>query len=353
MSDFNGGEFIIMGVPGFGLDFEIRKTIRKIQPAGFILFARNIESPRQLRDLTDELRALSKHEPIITVDQEGGRVSRLKEFMSEPPSAKELTDHGDISLIEKHGTITGQLLRLFGFNLNLAPVLDVLVDEQHENSLKGRTYGKSPQEVVKNATAFSECMQREGMLNCGKHYPGYSHAIVDPHHQLPQIQRTQVELESLEWEPFRLMLPLLNTLMIGHVSYPQIDDTGTPASLSSKIVRDVLRTAWNYDGCVLTDDLDMGAIVNKYGSARASELALEAGNDLMLVCHNLDGVAEIAETLSRVDASIQKEAFARISNLKKRLAPPSAFSMEATERLNHDIEDLRAAVNLEPQGDRQ
>ena len=350
MTEFNGGEFIIMGVPGFGLDFEIRHTIKTVQPAGFILFARNIESPHQLRDLTDELRALSKHEPIITVDQEGGRVSRLKEFMSEPPSAKQLTDHGDVSLIKKHGTITGQLLRLFGFNLNLAPVIDVLVDEKNENSLKGRTYGSTPEQVVTNASAFSDSMTKEGILCCGKHYPGYSHARVDPHNDLPKIQRSQADLEALEWQSFKTMLPILDMIMIGHVSYPKIDASNTPASLSSKMVRDVLRTAWKYEGCIVTDDLDMGAIKKKYGSANASRMALEAGNDLMLVCHNMEGVAEIAQALSKVAEPIQKESFARISALKGRLAAPTPFTMEAASKLNHEIEELRKEVNLQPHG---
>src|SRR5262245_19301151 len=123
MHKFTGGEFIVMGVPGETLDKETREIIKSVQPTGFILFARNIKTPEQLRKLTDELRQSVNHEPIITIDQEGGRVSRLKEFMSEPPSAKKLTEHGDVSLIKKHGMLTGKLLRLFGFNLNLAPVL--------------------------------------------------------------------------------------------------------------------------------------------------------------------------------------------------------------------------------------
>src|SRR3984885_8353041 len=119
MQNFTGGEFIVMGVPAETLDAKTRDIIKQVQPSGFILFARNIKNPQQLRDLTDSLRKEVNHEPIITIDQEGGRVSRLKEFMTEPPSARQLAMHGDKSLVEKHGRITGKLLRLFGFNLNL------------------------------------------------------------------------------------------------------------------------------------------------------------------------------------------------------------------------------------------
>ncbi|MBX9690670.1 MAG: hypothetical protein K2X27_28400, partial [Candidatus Obscuribacterales bacterium] len=164
MTEFTGGEFIVMGVPSESLDRETAEIIKKVQPAGFILFARNIKSPEQLRKLTDELRASVEKEPIITIDQEGGRVSRLKEFMTEPPSAKKLTEHGDLSLIKKHGSLSGKLLRLFGFNVNLAPVLDTLVDEKNENSLKDRTYGTSPAQVIENARAFAENMSAEGIL---------------------------------------------------------------------------------------------------------------------------------------------------------------------------------------------
>ena len=198
-----------------------------MQPAGFILFARNIKEPEQLRALTDELRGAladaGAPTPIITIDQEGGRVSRLKEFAVEPPSAKQLTDFGDVSLIKEHGLITGKLLRLFGFNLNLAPVLDTLVNEKNENSLKGRTYGTSNDQVVQNATAFAQAMKAEGVLCCGKHYPGYSMANCDPHNDLPTVQRSMAELQELEWKPFMTMLPLLDMIMVGHVSYPQID----------------------------------------------------------------------------------------------------------------------------------
>lgn len=165
------GQLLLTGVPGPELDSDSAKIFRRIQPGGFILFGRNIKSPAQLRKLIDDLRDLSKTEPIITIDQEGGRVSRLREIGSEPPNAVQLRDHGDIELIKRHGKITGRLLRIFGFNLDLCPVLDISFDDNADNSLKGRCYGKNVEQVIRNAGAFNDALRGEGIASCGKHFP--------------------------------------------------------------------------------------------------------------------------------------------------------------------------------------
>ena len=131
------GQLIMTGVPGKELDPGTAARFRRIQPGAFILFGRNIESAPQLRKLIDDLREISKVEPIITIDQEGGRVSRLRLIGTEPPNAQELREKGDPRLIARHGDITGRLLRLFGFNLDLCPVLDISFDDDADNSLKG------------------------------------------------------------------------------------------------------------------------------------------------------------------------------------------------------------------------
>lgn len=344
MREFTGGEFIVMGVPGEVLDKETAEIIKQVQPAGFILFARNIKTPEQLRNLTDELRASVKHEPIITIDQEGGRVSRLKEFMSEPPSAKKLTEHGDISLIKTHGTLTGKLLRLFGFNLNLAPVLDTLVNEKNENSLKDRTFGTTSKQVIENARTFAEAMLAEGILCCGKHYPGYSHANVDPHNDLPTVDRSLEELQGLEWIPFKTLSPLVDLLMVGHVSYPKVDPSGLPASLSRTMVHKTLREDWNFTGCTITDDMDMGAIKTKYGSAESVKMALEAGNDLMLVCHAIQSVPDIAKSLREVKPAVLEESYARIEKLREKLSTPPLYSRDEFKSLDAQTKEMREKV---------
>src|SRR5216117_3265258 len=145
------GQLIMTGVPGKELDAKTARLFRRVQPGAFILFGRNIESAPQLRKLIDDLRDLSEVEPIITIDQEGGRVSRLRLIGNEPPNAQQLRDKDDVDLISRHGDITGRLLRLFGFNLDLCPVLDISFDDDADNSLRGRCYGKNVAQVVRNA----------------------------------------------------------------------------------------------------------------------------------------------------------------------------------------------------------
>src|SRR5947209_3409995 len=203
MTNDSLGQLIMTGVPGKELDGKTATLFRKVKPGAFILFGRNIESAPQLRKLIDDLRDLSEAEPIITIDQEGGRVSRLRLIGNEPPNAQQLRDKGDIDLIRQHGDITGRLLRLFGFNLDLCPVLDISFDDDADNSLRGRCYGKTVEQVIRNAGAFNDAMREQGIASCGKHFPGYSAATVDAHHDLPKIDRTREELDKEELAVFR------------------------------------------------------------------------------------------------------------------------------------------------------
>src|ERR1700694_4441909 len=203
MSADSLGQLILCGVPGKEVDAASAELFRRVQPGGFILFGRNIESASQLRKLIDDLRDLSETEPIITIDQEGGRVSRLRLIGSEPPNAQQLRDKDDVDLIRRHGDITGRLLRVFGFNLDLCPVLDISFDDDADNSLRGRCYGKTVEQVVQNAAAFNGALREQGIASCGKHFPGYSAATVDAHHDLPKIDRTREELDANELAVFR------------------------------------------------------------------------------------------------------------------------------------------------------
>src|SRR6266704_2499919 len=187
MKHTSAGQLLLIGVQGLELGADEAKLLRRVQPGGFILFGRNIKTPGQLRKLIDDLRNLSIIEPIITIDQEGGRVSRLRLIGNEPPNAQQLRDANDVDLIRRHGDITGRLLRLFGFNLDLCPVLDISFDDEADNSLRGRCYGKVVDQVVLNAGAFNEAMSGQGITSCGKHFPGSLASTVDAHHDLPQI----------------------------------------------------------------------------------------------------------------------------------------------------------------------
>src|ERR1700704_1828642 len=278
------GQLIMTGVPGKELDAATAALFRRVQPGGFILFGRNIESAVQLRKLIDDLRDLSEIEPIITIDQEGGRVSRLRLIGNEPPNAQQLREKNDVSLVRRHGEITGQLLRIFGFNLDLCPVLDISFDDEADNSLRGRCYGKSVAQVVELAGAFNDALREQGILSCGKHFPGYSAATVDAHHDLPKIGRTREQLDEQELAVFRHFTPAVDSMMICHGWYPCSTPKKTPASLSREVVTSLLRDEFHFDGLIMTDDLDMGAILNEYSLEETIRLALEAGNGLAMIC---------------------------------------------------------------------
>lgn len=339
----DAGQLILVGVPGLELDSESARLFRKIRPGGFILFGRNIRTPAQLRKLIDDLRDLSDVEPILTIDQEGGRVSRLKLIGNEPPNAQQLRDRNDLELIRKHGDITGRLLRNFGFNLDLCPVLDISFDDEADNSLRGRCYGRSVEEVIKKAGAFNEGLRGTGILSCGKHFPGYSSAGLDPHHELPHLDRSRDKMEETELAVFRAFATSVDSMMIGHIAISGLDDINRPASLSPVIIRDLLRKDMGFGGLVMTDDLDMGAILNHYGFDETMRLGIEAGNDMLMICHRVEMALEAKSAIESMGDRLTP-ALESVARCKASLAPPAPFSVEAFQKIDAEIWDLRVAT---------
>ncbi len=344
MKSLSPGQLILTGVPGKELDRETAALFRKVQPGGFILFGRNIESAAQLRKLIEDLRDLSAIEPIITIDQEGGRVSRLRLIGQEPPSAQQLREKGDLALVSRHGQITGRLLRLFGFNLDLCPVLDISFDDEADNSLRGRCYGRDVDEVVRLASAFNDSLRGAGVASCGKHFPGYSAATVDAHHDLPLIERTLDELNTNELAVFRAFADQVDSMMICHGWYRCLEPEKSAASLSRRVVTDLLRRELGFKGLVMTDDLDMGAILNEYGFEETIRRAITAGNDLAMICHRVPAIEEALACIEKLPPDELGRAFENISQFKAQLPVPDEFSESAFARLNEEIWNLRVAV---------
>jgi len=338
------GQLIMTGVPGKELDRKTAQLFRKVKPGAFILFGRNIESASQLRKLIDDLRDLSEIEPIITVDQEGGRVSRLRLIGSEPPNAQQLRDRNDVDLIRRHGEITGRLLRLFGFNLDLCPVLDISFDDEADNSLRGRCYGKTAEQVVRNAGAFNSALRGQGIGSCGKHFPGYSAASSDAHYELPRIDRTREQLDGNELAVFRKFAHDVDSMMICHGWYPCFEPEKTPATLSRRIVNDLLRNEFGFNGLIMTDDLDMGAILTGYGLEDTIRLAIAAGNDVAMICHRIPEIENVRRILTTLPQDQIDHALENLARFKKRITPPDQFSEAAFRKVDGEIWDLRVAV---------
>jgi beta-N-acetylhexosaminidase len=368
MKNLSLGQLLLMGVPGTTIDDALVNFIKRVQPGGFILFGRNIQTPEQLRELIDTLRKHSKIEPIITIDQEGGRVSRLKLLGNEPPNARQLRESGKPELIRRHGEITGKLLRLFGFNLDLCPVLDIAFDEEADNSLRGRCYGKSADQVIELAGIFNDALQSTGILSCGKHFPGYSCAPSDPHYDLSALPRPRVELEAHELKVFRhfaspsalppqststsqsifkfavtdeIQSRVVDSMMIGHITFAELDDSGLPASLSPNIITKLLREEMKFEGLIMTDDLDMGAIINNYSFREMLRLGLAAGNDLLMICHRTELGEEALQHLATFPQEQLERALHNIAHFKARMAPPDPFSLAAFKALDDQVWQLR------------
>ncbi|MDH4469537.1 MAG: glycoside hydrolase family 3 N-terminal domain-containing protein [Verrucomicrobiae bacterium] len=356
------GQLLLMGIPGTTLDAPTIRLIEQVQPGGFILFGRNIQTPEQLRHLIDSLRKHSEIEPIITIDQEGGRVSRLKLLGNEPPNAYQLRSSENPELIRRHGEITGKLLKLFGFNLDLCPVLDIAFDEEADNSLRGRCYGNDADQVIELAGIFNDALRATGILSCGKHFPGYSCAPSDPHYDLSALQRSRSELEANELKVFRHFASPSNSksqsastfatnvqfqsrsvdsMMIGHISFAELDSSGLPASLSPNIITQLLREEMGFKGLIMTDDLDMGAIINNYTLHDMLRLGLSAGNDLLMICHRTELAEEAVQHLATFPQEQVERAIRNIALFKARMAPPDPFSLTAFKALDDEVWQLR------------
>lgn len=322
------GSLLLLGLSGPELTPEEAALFRRLQPAGYILFTRNIVSPAQTRKLTDDLRDLSATDlPIIAIDQEGGRVTRTREIAPAAPSPPALAARADMGKIADAGAFTGDLLRLLGVNLNFAPVLDLDHFPEHQNALRGRCWGRDPQRVIDGAGQWNRWLRKRSIAGCAKHFPAGGRALTDPHHDLPSSPATLAELLREDVIPYTALMPELDAVMLAHVEFPNIDPD-FPASLSPRIIRRFLRDQLGFDRhLVLTDDLDMGAIATRYGRGEDVKLAITAGNDLAMICHRTDTAEAAARAIAELPHSVTGEARDRVERFRrKKLHPPVAWS---------------------------
>ena len=308
MEGFHAGQHLMIGFYGTELSAETQKLLRTVQSGGVILFARNIVSAPQVRALC---RALPT-QTIVAIDQENRRVNRLRDIIGELPGIAEIESPGDF------GRQIGSCLRGLGLHLDFAPVLDLeLFDAKTENALNDRCWGQTADTVVARAGAFLDGLQSEGVAGCAKHFPGLGGARCDSHEELPMIRRTRAELEE-DIAPYRRLQQKLSAVMVSHAQYPALDDK--PASLSSRIIGDLLRRELGYTGLVVTDDLEMGAL-RPFGSvAENAVAALEAGADLLLVCHTAERILAVHEALTKAaeQGKFKSTSGERIEAFRKR-----------------------------------
>lgn len=339
------GNLLILGLSGPELTPAEAALFQKLQPAGYILFTRNIASAEQTRKLTDDLRALHPdHDPIIAIDQEGGRVTRTKEIAPALPSAAAMAAHGDLTAIAQAGAFTADLLRLLGINFNFAPDLDLDFHPDKQNALQGRCWGRNPQDVIDRAGTWNRWLRKRGIHSCGKHFPAGGRALSDPHHDLPQSDATLTELLAEDVIPYTALMPELDAIMLAHVEFPNIDPD-RPASLSPRIIRRFLRDQLGFEKhVVLTDDLDMGAITKRYGRPDDARLAIDAGNDLALICHQLETAEAAAEAINTLPDWRLEESHKRVHRLRKKLHAPLKWSTRKWQETCKLLADVSASV---------
>lgn len=347
------GQLIITSIPGTRIDSATREFLEAVQPGGVLLDGQNIESAQQVLGLTAELRSVIKVPPIVAVDQEGGRVDRLKSIFSPMPSADLLRAASDASIAARLGEITAEAMRTLGFNMNFAPVLDIAVNDSADNGLKGRYLGKTLAEVIRLAGAYLEGLQHGGVMGVGKHFPGLGSAAVDSHGELPTIDRSRDDILRGDLSPyvelFSKINARLNAVIVSHAHYPAFDGPAPlPASISKNIVTGLLREDLSFKGLSITDDMEMGAITKTRELPEAAVAAVEAGIDMVLITnsHSPEVVTSVwramvgAAEQGRITKTHISRAFDHIARIKSMLSPPHQQSEMAIARLRERIAEL-------------
>jgi len=366
------GRLLFIGLPSTKLDRHWRSLLTEVRPGGVILFGRNVESAAQVALLTAQIRDAAGPNVFVGIDQEGGLVDRFRSICEPMPSAKDVRNAGRADLAEHFGALTARALRLLGFNMNFAPVLDLSGDND-DNGLRGRTFGLNPEMVSLLAGSYLDGLQRGHVVGVGKHFPGLGGSKVDSHRRLPVITHTWQEIFQRDLVPFLDLMfhrpgELLSAVMVSHAAFPDVSEflqacfreTGDlptieglhefPATISGNVVMRLLRRVHKFDGLVITDDMEMGAVVQTLSVAEASLRAVEAGSDMVLICEqetNFVGARDrLVEAVREGRMSVRAlDAAARRMDAALRITrEPEQFAEEEFRAVSQQIVDLKARL---------
>src|SRR5919205_690944 len=358
------GQFLFIGLPGTEFDDETRALVEYVNPGGVIIFGRNVAGPEQLRTLLDSVREVVPTPPLFGIDQEGGLVDRLRRIFTPMPSARTIRQHGDLAAARALGRITGEVLRMLGFNINFAPVMSIMTEDRDllSNGLYSRSYGRSPGEVLGYTMVYLRGLQRAGCLGCAKHFPGIGAGEVDTHEEMAVIHLTHDDLIAQDLAPYIELFQrednMVRAVMVSHGGFPNIDihrgiagGRLVPASINPHIVTDLLREELGYQGLVVTDDLEMGAIAKHCEIEEAALRAVLAGEDMILVCARPDIIRRAYDALlkaarggelsrERIEASLR-----RIAAFKATAQPPPPFDPKRFKELSTEVAELNRKLN--------
>jgi len=322
------GQLFMVGFIGTTVTPALAAFIKDYKPGGVILFSRNLESVEQIVELTNDLQRCSPKSPLlISIDQEGGRVSRLPKGFTIFPPCEVLGRCNSGELAYAAAATIAKELKAVGINMNMAPVLDV--NSNPDNPVIGdRAFGSTPDVVGELALVTAAGLQDNKVVACGKHFPGHGDTNADSHKELPVVEASRERLEAVEFPPFRRAIEAgIPTLMTAHVLYKALDDR-LPGTLSPAVITNLLREELRYDGVVLTDDLEMHAIVDHYGPGDAAVRAFQAGCDVLLICKDRDREIAAFEAMEQavssgaIDVGRLDQSVARLQRLKQRFLMP-------------------------------
>jgi beta-N-acetylhexosaminidase len=329
-----------IGITGKTLTDLERRILRDSTPYAVVLFGRNIGDALQLRELVREVKSLAAVPPLFMIDEEGGRVDRLRHLIPGLPSAEAFAEgERAAEMSEWSGRVIGLALRWFDVEIDLAPVVDIRGSEPPKG-LERRTFGADAETVIELAGAFMRGLHGAGVAACLKHFPGIGVGSADPHYGATIIDVSLDELQRRDLVPFARLGAEAGAIMIGHGTYPQIDAPDLPATLSRGITTDVLRRVARFDGLAVTDDMEMHAVSDLGSYESITDRALAAGNDVVLFCSHIERVpdlqAHVRETSSRdsayaarvADAAARAEAYRAHCQRLRRDAPPPAASFD-------------------------
>lgn len=327
------GQLLILGYDGVAVDDRLRTMLTTLQASGVILFARNIEDPRQTWRLLRDSQATTQVPMFLCVDLEGGTVDRLKKVIAPAPAVQQVFATGNRKLFRVHGNILGLEARALGFNTDFAPVFD-LGFEASRSVLTSRTASADPKETILYTREFLRGLKAAKVLGCGKHFPGLGEANLDSHHDMPVVKKEWKQMWKEDLVPYRELHRQIPFVMVAHAAYPKVTGNKQPASLSRKWMHDVLRKKIGYKGLIISDDLEMGGVLSTGSIEEVSVETLRAGADMFLVCHNEELVWRSYEAVvreaekDRKFAAYVEQAAKRVMSFKKRSVELRSFAAE-------------------------
>lgn len=345
------GQLLLVGLSGAALDATERAWLRLIRPSGTVLFRRNIEEAGQIHTLLESVANIVNEGPLFhAVDVEGGLVDRLRDLIAPMPSPAAVAAAGSRSLARRHGHLIGSELRLLGFNIAFAPVLDLRTAASAE-VMRTRVASDDPKAVIAYAEAFLTGLSKAGALGCGKHFPGLGGGALDSHQATPSIDRTWKQLWEEDLLPFRKLHRALPFIMVSHAEYPEAfskpDPQPLPASISPFWIDRMLRRKIGFRGLIVSDDMEMGGILHHTPMEEAAVAAIAAGCHLIEICKDPALVLTAYEALlaeaerSRSFLNIVEQSAATVRSHRHKLLRHAGLNPPPSEA---ETTAMRAAI---------